>query len=116
MGCGQRKSPPELLTMTDHMPPASSFISNVSNCAWRNGLSSVSMDPHQEMAAKIALALVELVAVLASTMIDRIQKRVLDVLLNAINTSPTKKIAAKVHAQIADYITPSVCRRSLLPA
>jgi hypothetical protein len=57
----------------DHMPLASSFISNVSNHAWLNGLSSVLMDPHQEIAATAAVTLVAaLVAALASTMIDRV--------------------------------------------
>jgi hypothetical protein len=36
--------------------------------------------------------------VVASTMIGRVKKRVLDVFLNSSITSPTKKVAAKVHA------------------
>jgi hypothetical protein len=100
MGCGKRKSLPELGTMMDHTSLALHFISNVSNRAWHNGLSSVSMDPHQETAAMATAASVEQVVVLAPTMIDRVQKRVLDVYLNVTNTPPTKKIAAKVHTQI----------------
>jgi hypothetical protein len=103
MGCGQRKSPtPELHIMMDHTSPASSFILNVSNYAWRNGLSSVLMDPHQETAKTAAVALLAAsVAVLASTIINRVKKSRLDVFLNATTTSPTKKIVAKVHTQIA---------------
>jgi hypothetical protein len=91
---GKEESPPELLPISKHTPPASNFVSNVDNCAWRNSLSSEPMYPHQE-ARKTAPA-----AVLA-TMTERVQKRVLDVFLNASTTSPTKKIAAKVHAQLA---------------
>jgi hypothetical protein len=52
------------------------------------------MYPHQE-ARKTAAA-----AVMA-TMTERVQKRVLEEFLNVSTTSPTKKIAAKVHAQLA---------------
>jgi hypothetical protein len=91
---GRKKSPPELLLISKHTPPASNFVSNVDNCAWCNSLSSEPMYPHQE-ARKTAPATV------LATMTERVQKRVLDVFLNASTTSPTKKIAAKVHAQLA---------------
>jgi hypothetical protein len=60
------------------------------------------MDLHQEVARKTAASstLAPVAAVMA-TMTERVQKRVLDVFLNVSTTLPTKKIAAKVHAQLA---------------
>jgi len=43
---GQKKSPPELQS---HTPPTSSFISNVSNRAYRNRLSNEAMDLHHDI-------------------------------------------------------------------
>ena len=37
----------------------------------------------------------------ASTMLGRVKKRVLNVFLSSSSTSPTKKVAAKVHAGLA---------------
>jgi hypothetical protein len=41
------------------------------------------------------------VAILCSLMIKRVQKRVLDKLLNAATTPQTKRVVAKVHVQLA---------------
>jgi hypothetical protein len=90
---GRRKSPPKQLPISKHTPPYSNFVSNVDSCAWCNSLSSKPMYLHQE-ARKMA------VAVLMATMTERVQKWVLDVFLCASTTSMTKKIAAKVHAQL----------------
>jgi hypothetical protein len=99
---GRKKSPPEQFSISEHMPPASNFISNVSNRAWRNRLSPEPMNVHQEAARKTAASSTPAPAAeVMATMTERVQKRVLDVFLNASTTSPTKKIAAKVHAQLA---------------
>jgi hypothetical protein len=100
-GEGRKKSPPELCSISKHTPPASNFISNVSNPAWRNRLSSKPMDPHQEVARKMAASSTPTpAAAVTATMTERVQKRVLDVFLNGSTTLPIKKIAAKVHAQL----------------
>jgi hypothetical protein len=86
--------------VSDHTPSGSIFISNVSNRAWRNQLSSVSMDPHQEMRNMATMATTVATAA-ASTMMGRVKKRVLNVFLSSSLTSPTKKVAGKVHAGLA---------------
>jgi hypothetical protein len=86
---GRRKSPPKLLPISKHTPPYSNFVSNVDN-----SLSSEPMYPHQEARKTAAVAV-------TATMTERVQKRVLGVFLNASTTLPTKKIVAKVHAQLA---------------
>ncbi len=100
-GEGRKKNPLKLFSISEHPPPTSNFISNVSNRAWRSRLSPKPMDPHQEAARKTAASLtpVPAMAVMA-TKTERVQKRVLDVFLNASTTLPMKKIAAKVHAQL----------------
>jgi hypothetical protein len=101
-GEGRKKSPPELFYNSKHTPPASNFISNVRSHAWRNRLSSEPMDLHQEAATKMAASSTPApAAAVMATMTERVQKRVLDVLLSTSTTSPMKKIAAKVHAQLA---------------
>ena len=108
-GGGKKKNPPEQLrAVSDHTPSGSIFISDVSNRAWRNQLSSVSMDPHGEtrnIAATATAATVATVATAAtaaaSTMMGRVKKRVLNVCLSSSSTLPTKKVAAKVHAGLA---------------
>ena len=105
-GGGKKKNPPEQLrAVSDHTPSGSVFISDVSNRAWRNQLSSVSMDPHGEtrnIAATATAATVATAATAAaSTMMGRVKKRVLNVFLSSSSTSPTKKVAAKVHAGLA---------------
>jgi len=46
---GSKKSPPKPMPISsEHTPPYSNFVSNVDNRAWRNGLSSEPMYPHQE--------------------------------------------------------------------
>ncbi len=123
-GGGQRKNPLEQLTVSldDHTPLASKFVTNMSNRAWRNGLSSVTMDPHQETAAAVAVAVEATAAIeaaLAATaaptaaankMMERIKKRVLHMYLNTLNTVWTKKVAAKVqyHIRITGYSVFSV--------
>ncbi len=99
---GRKKSPPKLLPISSkHMPPYSNFVSNVDNHAWRNGLSSKPMYPHQEARRNTtAAAAVTTLALLMATMAERVQKRVLDIFLN-VSLPATKKIAVKVHAQHA---------------
>jgi hypothetical protein len=59
------------------------------------------MYPHQEARRNTtAAAAVMAPAALMATMAERVQKRVLDVFLN-VSLPATKKIAAKVHAQLA---------------
>ena len=102
---GGKKSPPELMPISsEHTPPYSNFVSNVDNRAWRNGLSSEPMYPHQEARNTTAAAAVTAPAALTATMTERVQKRVLDVFLDVslnVSSPATKKIAAKVHAQLA---------------
>jgi hypothetical protein len=130
-GGGLKKSPPEQLrAVSDHTLSGSIFISNVSNRTWRNQLSSISMDPHREtrnMAATAGTAATSatVVTAAASTMMGRVKKRVLNVFLTSSLTSPTKKVAAKVHAgamMLHSHPSSTVSRRfkahrrSLLPA
>jgi hypothetical protein len=100
-----KKSPPELMPISsEHTPPYSNFVSNVDNRDWRNGLSSEPMYPHQEARNTTAAAAVTAPAALTATMTERVQKRVLDVFLDVslnVSSPATKKIAAKVHAQLA---------------
>ena len=103
-GGGGKKNPPEqqLHAVSDHTPSGSIFISNVSNLAWHNQLSSVSMDPHREtrtMAATAIATAATAATATASTMMGRVKKRVLNVCMNSSMTSWTKKVAAKVHAR-----------------
>jgi hypothetical protein len=100
-----KKSPPDLMPISsEHTPPYSNFVSNVDNCDWRNGLRSEPMYPHQEVRNTTAAAAVTAPAALTATMTERVQKRVLDVFLDLslnVSSPATKKIAAKVHAQLA---------------
>ncbi len=48
---GQRKNPSEVPSLKNHTPPISNFVSNAGNCAHRNGLCHVAIDPHRETAA-----------------------------------------------------------------
>ena len=102
---GSKKSPPELMPISsEHTPPYSNFVSNVDNRAWRNGLSSEPMYMHQEVRNTTAAAALTAPAALTATMTERVQKRVLDVFLDVslnVSSPATKKIAAKVHAQLA---------------
>jgi hypothetical protein len=104
---GSKKSPPEPMPISsEHTPPYSNFVSNVDNRAWRKGLSSEPMYLHQHQEARnttLAAAVMALAALMA-TMAERVQKRVLDVFLNVslnVSSPATKKIAAKVHPQLA---------------
>jgi len=102
---GSKKSPPEPMPISSkHTPPYSNIVSNVDNRAWRNGLSSEPIYPHQEARNTTAAAAVMAPAALMATMAERVQKRELDVFLNVslnVSSPATKKIAAKVHAQLA---------------
>ncbi len=71
---GRKKSPPELLPISSkHTPPYSNFVSNVDNCAWRNGLSSKPMYLHQEARRNTtAAAAVTAPAALTATMAERV--------------------------------------------
>ena len=62
------------------------------------------MYPHQEEKNTTAAVAVTTPAALMATMAERVQKRVLDVFLNVslnVSSPATKKIAAKVRAQLA---------------
>ena len=50
---GQRTNPPEVPSLEDRTPPASNFLSNAGDCAHRNGLSRVALDPCKESAAMV---------------------------------------------------------------
>jgi hypothetical protein len=48
---GSRKDPPQILSLGDHTPPVSIFLSNAGNHAHRKNLSSFAMNPQGETAA-----------------------------------------------------------------
>jgi len=94
---GQRKNLLEMPSLENHTPPISKFVINAGNCAHRNCLSNVAIDPNRESAAMMSGSLT---AVLRSPMIERVQKRVLDKCLDKATTTQTKRVVVKVHAQL----------------
>jgi hypothetical protein len=95
---GSRKDPPQILSLGDHTPPASIFLSNAGNHAHRNNLRSVAMNPQRETAARM---LGSLTTAASTPMLERVQKRVLDKLMDAKTTPQTKSVAAKIYKQLA---------------
>jgi hypothetical protein len=82
------------LDFDDHTPPASNFLCNAGNCAHRNSLSSVQLHPMMMMGTPNA-------ATSSPPMMERVQKRVIDKLIDAATTPQTKRVVAKVHVQLA---------------
>jgi hypothetical protein len=85
-GDARRKDPPEMPSFDDHTPLASNFLSNAGNRAHRNRLSSAPLRPPVSS---------------PPPMMERVQKRVMDKLFDAATTPQTKRVVAKVHAQLA---------------
>jgi len=68
---GQRKNPPEMPSIGDHTPPASNFVCNTGNCAHRNRLSRVVIDPCWETAAMTTTSVV----LRSPAMMEQVHKR-----------------------------------------
>ena len=97
-GCvAERKNPPEMPSLEDNTPPASNFLSNAGNRAHRNRLSTAPLHPPvmQTMGTPKATASSP------PPMMERVQKRVMDKLFDAATTPQTRRVVAKVHAQLA---------------
>ena len=92
-----RKNPPEMPSFNNHTPLASNFLSNSGNCAHRNRLSSAPLYPTMLMTGTPAKA----TASSSPPMMERGQKRVMDNLFDAATTPQTKRVVARVHAQLA---------------
>ncbi len=95
---GSRKNLPQIPSLGDHTPPASFFLSNPGNHANHNNLWSVAMNPQRENAVRM---LGSLITAASTPMLERVQKRVLDKFMDAKSTLQTKRVAAKVHKQLA---------------
>ena len=97
-GCGAaRKNPPEMPSLfDDNTPPTSNFLSNAGNRAHRNRLSSAPLHPVMLMTGTPKATPSS-----PPPMMVRVQKRVMDKLFDAETTPQTKRIVAKVHAQLA---------------
>ena len=96
-GCGAaRKNPPEMPSFDDNTPPASNFLSNTGNRAHRNRLSSAPLHP-----VMLLTGTPKATASSPPPMMERVQKRVMDKLFDAATTPQTKRVVAKVHAQLA---------------
>jgi hypothetical protein len=80
----------------DHTPLASNFLSNAGNCAHRSRLSSAPLRPPVMMTGTPKAATSS-----PPPMMERVQKRVMDKLFDAATTPQTKRVVAKVHAQLA---------------
>ena len=97
-GCGaQRKNPPEMPSFDDNTPPASNFLSNAGNHAHRNRLGSAPLHPPMMLMTGTPKA----TAGSPPPMMERVQKRVMDKLFDATTTPQTKRVVARVHAQLA---------------
>ena len=91
-----RKNPPEMPSFDDNTPPASNFLSNAGNRVHRNRLSSAPLQP-----VMLMMGTPKASASSPPPMMERVQKRVMDKLFDAATTPQTKRIVAKVHAQLA---------------
>ncbi len=89
-----RKNLPEMPSFNDHTPVASNFLSNARNCVHCNRLSSAPLHP-------VMLGTPKATASRPPPMMERVQKRVMDQLFDATTTPQTKRVVAKVHAQLA---------------
>ena len=96
-GAAERKNPPEMPSFDDNIPPASNFLSNAGNRAHRNRLSSAPLHPPVMLMTGTPKA----TASSPPPMMERVQKRVMDKLFDAATTPQTKRVVAKVHAQLA---------------
>ncbi len=88
-----RKNPPEMPSFDDSTPPASNFLSNAENRAHHNRLSSAPLQPVMLMTGTPKAT-----ASSPPPMMERVQKRVMDKLFDAVTTPRTKRVVAKVHA------------------
>ena len=93
----ERKNPPEMPSFDDNTPPASNFLSNAGNRAHRNMLSSAPLHPPVMLMTGTPKATPSS----PPPMMVRVQKRVMDQLFDAATTPQTKRVVAKVHAQLA---------------
>lgn len=93
-----RKNPPVMPSLSDHPPPALNFLSNAGTCTYHNNLSSVTINPQGETAARM-LGL-SMTATQQMPMLERVQKRVLDKFMDANTTPQTKRVTDKVHKQL----------------
>ena len=92
----ERKNPPEMPSFNDNTPPTSNFLSNAGNRAHRNRLSSAPLQP-----VMLMMGTPKATAISPPPMMERVQKRVMDQLFDAATTPQTKRVVAKVHAQLA---------------
>jgi hypothetical protein len=92
-----RKNPPEMPSFDDNTPPAFNFLRNAGNRAHRNRLSSAPLRPLVTLMTGTPKA----TASSPHPMMERVQKRVMDKLFDAATTPQTKRVVAKVHAQLA---------------
>ena len=90
-----RKNPPEMPSFDDNTPPTSNFLRNAGNRVHRNRLSSAPLQPVMLMTGSPKTT-----ASSPPPMMERVQKRVMDKLFDATTTPQTKRIVAKVHAQL----------------
>ena len=91
-----RKDPPETLqSINNYTPPDSNFGSNAGNRWHRNNLSSAQLHPVLNTWNPKATT------VSSPPMMERVQKRVMDTLFDAATTPQTRRVVAKVHAQLA---------------
>jgi hypothetical protein len=72
---GSRKDPTQILSLGDHTPSATIFLSNTGNCTHCNNLSYVAMNLQKETAAQM---LGSPTTAASTPMLERVQKRVLD--------------------------------------
>ena len=90
-----RKNPPEMPSFDDNTPPASNFLSNAGNHEHCNRLSSAPLQP-----VMLMMGTPKASASIPPPMMERVQKRVMDKLFDVATTPQTKRIVAKVHAQL----------------
>jgi len=97
-----RKNPFEMPSFDDNTPPTSNFLSNAGNRVHHNRLSSAPLQPVMLMTGTPKAT-----ASSPPPMMERVQKRVMDKLFDAATTPQTKRIVAKVHAQLTQKDAPS---------
>ncbi len=96
---GQRKNPPKIPSLDDHTPPPLIFLKNAGNRARHNRLSSIPMNPHGEQSS--AMVIGTLAKASSASILERVQKRVLNQFSDKSTTPQTKKVVAKVHVKLA---------------
>jgi hypothetical protein len=81
-------------SINGHTPPPSNFLSNAGNRVYRNRLSSTPLHP-------VMMTWTPKATASRPSMMERVQKRVMDKLFDAATTPQTKRVVAKVHKQLA---------------